>query len=184
MLLTTAVAESHNLPAITCFHIQIFNVPKILSSIYWFHGCVAELILMGGMGNTDFFFLLNILPFAARWLGVCVCICAATVHLMISEWREMLIVVMLKITIAWNLTGFCCTWQFVYCSCSSRFLSRERPISPHAHSNTKLSTVHFSYASFNFSMLCSNCHIISVIFYVSAVLLVFLLYSVSVFIIR
>lgn len=130
MLLTTAVAESHNLPAITCFHIQIFNVPKILSSIYWFHGCVAELILMVAWEIQIFFFLLNILPFAARWLGVCVCICAASMHLMISEWREMLIVVMLKITIAWNLTGFCCTWQFVYCSCSSRFLSRERPISP------------------------------------------------------
>lgn len=84
---------------------------------------------------------------------LCVCICAATMHLMISEWREMLIVVMLRITIAWNLTGFCCTWQFVYCSCSSQFWSRERPISPtYAHWNTKLLTIHFSYASFNFSM--------------------------------
>lgn len=129
MLLTTAVAESHNLSALTCFHIQIFSVPKILPSIYWFHGCVAELILMMAW-EIQFFFLLNILPFAARWLGVYVCVCAATMHLMTSEWREMLlIVVMLKITIAWNLTGFCCTWQFVFSSCSSWFLSKERPIS-------------------------------------------------------
>lgn len=130
MLLTTAVAESHNLPAITCFHIQIFNVPQILSSIYWFHGCVAELILMVAWEIQIFFFscliFCHLLP--DGWVSVC--ICAASMHLMISEWREMLIVVMLKITIAWNLTGFCCTWQFVYCSCSSRFLSRERPISP------------------------------------------------------
>lgn len=126
--LTTAVAEPHNLPAIT-FHIRIFNVPEILPSIYWFHGCLQNWFWWWH-GKYKNFFLLNILPFAARWLGVCVCICAATMHLMTYEWREMLIVVMLKITIAWNLTGFCCTWQFVYCSCSSWFLSRERPISP------------------------------------------------------
>lgn len=46
MLLTTAAAESHNLPALTRFHIQIFSVSKILPSIYWFHGHLAELILM------------------------------------------------------------------------------------------------------------------------------------------
>lgn len=129
MLLTNAVAESHNLLAITCFHIQIFNVPKILPSIYWFCGFVAELILMVAWEIQIFFSCLifcHLLP--DGWVSVC--ICAATMHLMTSEWREMLIVVMLKITIAWNLTGFCWTWQFVYCSRSSWFLSRERPISP------------------------------------------------------
>lgn len=130
MLLTTAAAESHNLPAITCFHIQIFNVPKILPSISWFHGCVAELILMVAWEVPIFFFLLNLLPFAARWLGVCVCICAATMHLMTSEWREMLIVVMFKVTTAWNLTGFCCSWQSVHCSCIFWSLSREKQINP------------------------------------------------------
>lgn len=129
MLLTTAIAESHNLSAITCFHIQIFSVPKILPSIYWFSWVCCRIDSDDGMGNIIFFSCLifcHLLP--DGWLGVCVCICAATMHLM--SWREMLIVVMLKITIAWNLTGFCCTWQFVYCSCSSWFLSRERPISP------------------------------------------------------
>lgn len=131
MLLTTAVAESHNLPAITFFTFRFSMCQKFFLAstdfmdvlpnwFWWWHGKY----------RLFFFFLLNILPFAARWLGVCVCICAATMHLMISEWREMLIVVMLKIIIAWNLTGFRCTWQFVCCSCSSQFLSRERPINP------------------------------------------------------
>lgn len=129
MLLTTAAAESHNLPAITCFHIQIFSVPEILLSIYWFHGCVADW-LWWWHGKYQFFFLLTIPPFAARWLGVCVCICAATMHLITFEWGEMLIVVMFGIITAWNLTGFLLSWQFIYCSYKSWILSRERPMCP------------------------------------------------------
>lgn len=129
MLLTTAAAESHNLPAITRFTFRFSVCQKFFLASTGFMG-ILQNWFWWWHGKYQFFFLLNIPPFAARWLGVCVCICAATMHLMTSEWREMLIVVMFKITTAWNLTGFCCTWQFVCCSCRSWFLSRERPISP------------------------------------------------------
>lgn len=90
--INTAAADSHNLPASPCFHIRFSVCQKFFLAFTDFSWVCCRIDSDGGMGNTNFSFLLNILPFAARWLGVCVYICAATVHLMTFEWREMLIV--------------------------------------------------------------------------------------------
>lgn len=75
MLLTTAAAESHNLPAIPCFHIRFSVCHKLFLASTDLHGCVAELILMVAWEIPIFLSCFNIPPFAARWLGVCVYLC-------------------------------------------------------------------------------------------------------------